>query len=757
MAMTYNYKDDFKQTITSDKWTSLNMKGVGDKSVEAQGYYSTCQGLVLLLMSNTESTIELITLTEGTKVATNIDPSTTRTDAVTITADKLPMRIDLEGMTPATVFCKSSTASVDLSGYFLWSSQGKSVDANRVTLKDENNSLIYYNNTTTGKDYTSHLLFNSEGVQNERWQDFRGNAIWTQGTGVNDEFHSPYPILPALKAILNDGKYVYNNTVAGVTYTQKTTGLELHVARKKETSTSVYDSEDGTAHTIIASDIYVTVPPASKDNYGVISNGAQEMTGDKTLYGTATIITTGTNLASYTSTTKDIGVTLAQGASTSPTVNVIGNNATTSMLTVALNSSGSMKFTKSSNSIALFGTETPETVDTTGTQLLARNGVGVHVFSQSVSTPKLFINGNDTSNLFASKFGTSESGTTVGQTIVLSSPNISALSSITLDSATTRHSGVVTTTTQSFAGAKTFTGAVSVQGKLSGSGTSALNISHLVVSHPTANTAGYIGITGSTGNVTYLVRDTASTSGNVVVSTSSTYSTSNLGSITAKTMTATNFTGTAQKATGDASGNTITSTYLSTIATDSTSTTGTHTYKFSTQSASSYQSLFITDYFVNGITFSPSSTALTTTFSYNGISAGDSRITGTTSQTIPNATGTNAGILTASTQDIGGQKTFTFSTAGSPSITANSDIKTLKNLIASGSATVGGSLAVSGTATSSVKYGLTVGDGKTDTTTVLTVGGANKMTVTGNGTLTVNKIVLGNGSCWLDSDGLHFS
>lgn len=227
--------------------------------------------------------------------------------------------------------------------------------------------------------------------------------------------------------------------------------------------------------------------------------GSDASTDDVKFAGSGAVSVAQTDASTITITGTDTNTTydLAAGGTTSPTISLTGSDSTTDTVTFAAGTGISLGQSTGTITITNTVTDTNTTYDltTTGTSTVSVNLVpssggtdsftitGSGATSVSHTAGAITISSTDTDTNYYPSAIVFNAGTTSGPTLDLTmeggAPDITA---VAIPSASSTASGVVTTGTQSFAGAKTFTGNVVIDGDLTVSGnTVTLDVATLLV------------------------------------------------------------------------------------------------------------------------------------------------------------------------------------------------------------------------------------------------------------------------------------
>jgi hypothetical protein len=229
-------------------------------------------------------------------------------------------------------------------------------------------------------------------------------------------------------------------------------------------------------------------------------SGSDSTTDDVKFAGSGAVSVAQTDANTITITGTDTNTTydLAAGGTTSPTISLTGNDSTTD--TVTFSAGTGITLGQSSGTITITNsvTDTNTTYDLTSTgtttasiNLVPSSGdtdsvtiTGSGATSVSHTTGAITISSTDTDTNYYPDTIVFTGGTTAGPTLDLTMQGSGApdITPVAIPSASSTASGVVTTTTQSFAGAKTFTGSVVIDGDLTVSGnTVTLDVATLLV------------------------------------------------------------------------------------------------------------------------------------------------------------------------------------------------------------------------------------------------------------------------------------
>ncbi len=228
--------------------------------------------------------------------------------------------------------------------------------------------------------------------------------------------------------------------------------------------------------------------------------GSDSTTDDVKLAGSGAVSVAQTDSSTITITGTDTNTTydLAAGGTTSPTITLTGSDSSTDTVTFAAGTGISLGQTTGTITITNTVSDTNTTYDLTSTgtttasiNLVPSSGgtdsvtiTGSGATSVSHSAGAITISSTDTDTNYYPSAIVFTGGTTAGPTLDLTmsgdgAPDITA---VAIPSASASASGIVTTSTQSFAGAKTFTGNVVIDGDLTVSGnTVTLDVATLLV------------------------------------------------------------------------------------------------------------------------------------------------------------------------------------------------------------------------------------------------------------------------------------
>lgn len=230
--------------------------------------------------------------------------------------------------------------------------------------------------------------------------------------------------------------------------------------------------------------------------------GSDSSTDDVKLAGSGSVSVARTDANTITITGTDNNTTydLAAGGTTSPTISLSGSDSTTD--TVTFSAGTGISLGQSTGTITITNTVTDTNTTYATSAVTTTGGAFIRLTGSDSSTDDVKLAGSgattvsytDASTITISSTDTDTNyypdaivftaGTTAGPTLDLTMQGAGApdITPVAIPSASSTASGVVTTTTQSFAGAKTFTGDVIIDGDLTVSGnTVTLDVATLLV------------------------------------------------------------------------------------------------------------------------------------------------------------------------------------------------------------------------------------------------------------------------------------
>jgi len=228
--------------------------------------------------------------------------------------------------------------------------------------------------------------------------------------------------------------------------------------------------------------------------------GSDTTNDDVAFLGSGSVTVTRTDGDTITISGTDANTTydFGAGGTTSPTISLTGSDSTTDTVTFSAGTGITLGQSAGTITITSSVTDTNTTYDLTSTgtttasiNLVPSSGAtdsvtitGSGATSVSHTAGAITISSTDTDTNYYPSAIVFNAGTTSGPTLDLTMSGDGApdLTAVAIPSASASASGVVTTTTQSFAGAKTFTGNVVIDGDLTVSGnTVTLDVATLLV------------------------------------------------------------------------------------------------------------------------------------------------------------------------------------------------------------------------------------------------------------------------------------
>lgn len=281
-----------------------------------------------------------------------------------------------------------------------------------------------------------------------------------------------------------------------------------------DSSTDTVTFSAGTGITLGQSAGTITITNSVSDTNTTYSHSAVTTTGgaklrltgsdttndDVSFLGSGAVSIARTDADTITITGTDTNTTydLSAGGTTSPTISLVGNDSTTDTITFSAGTGITLGQTGGTititNSVSDTNTTYDLTTSGTSTVTVALAGsdsssdsftiTGSGATSVSHTTGAITISSTDTDTNYYPSAIVFNAGTTAGPTLDLTMSGSGApdLTAVAIPSASGTASGVVTTGTQSFAGAKTFTGSVVIDGDLTVSGnTVTLDVATLLV------------------------------------------------------------------------------------------------------------------------------------------------------------------------------------------------------------------------------------------------------------------------------------
>jgi hypothetical protein len=309
-----------------------------------------------------------------------------------------------------------------------------------------------------------------------------------------------------------------DDVVSGTTYAisaASTTGGANLTLTGSDSSTDDVKFASGTNVTVTRTDANtITISSTDTDTNTTYDISATSTTGGANLRltdsasgtddvkfagsGSVSVAQTDASTITITGTDNNTTYDLAAGGTTSPTISLSGSDSSTDTVTFAAGTGISLGQTTGTITITNTVSDTNTTYDLTSTgtttasiNLVPSSGgtdsvtiTGSGATSVSHSAGAITISSTDTDTNYYPSTIVFNAGTTAGPTLDLTMSGSGApdLTAVAIPSATASASGVVTTTTQSFAGAKTFTGSVVIDGDLTVSGnTVTLDVATLLV------------------------------------------------------------------------------------------------------------------------------------------------------------------------------------------------------------------------------------------------------------------------------------